>query len=228
MKTICCFSNIHAALWAGRNLILASLFVVLGMACPKAHGQAAQTAFSQVGSTDVWELSFTEEVQLAGVTYYIGVSGYDPSVILSVPDNSWLFEPSETNLDVGEPVEESGYLWFPITAWRNDNEPQQGEGLYLEAEVDGGVIIAIEDFPTKAAFTNGNAQSQVADHSLQSYMQSATRVEIYDIQFISVSRLDAPHLDAQWKTLWRDLKPGFYLATIQMKDGTQATVKFAR
>lgn len=208
--------------------LLVALFCLLPGFIPAQF--AANTTVSRVGSTDTFNLSFTQPsppFSLAGVECLVVVEGTDPSISLHVPSSSWIFEQDDTSLDVGEPTLADGKYRFPITAWRNDNEPQSGSGLYLQVIATDGIVIAIEDFPTKNA-QSGVLMPQAGPTTLEEALSKAVDLRVCDLQGHLIAAIGQHDLGLQFSLLWTGLPQGVYLVTVTMTDHTSKTWKSMR
>jgi hypothetical protein len=192
--------------------------------------QASQTTVERIGCTDTYNLIFHQDpddpISLAGVEYNVVVSGTSPSISLSVPDDTWLFEVGETILNVGSPEVSGTTYKFPIYAWREDNDPQEGDGLYLRVTASNGIVIAVEDFPTKAALTalsDGETPS-----SLMLVLQQATSVTIWNLEGTHLGQFVAPDLPHQVIMLWPTLGHGIYILQAAMADKRMVSLKLRR
>ncbi len=195
-----------------------------------ANAQAAQTSIEREGQSNQYQLVFHQDpdapVSLAGVEYYVVVSGSSPTIALSVPNASWLFDPSATTITVGSPVVTGTTYKFPIYVWRNDEEPQDGDGLYLEFTLTDGIAIVVEDFPGKSA-----PQTSVTYHEssvLESLLSTAQEVSVWALDGRLVQFLTGDDLAQGAAKMWRNLESGIYIVDGKRADQRHTYLKVKR
>lgn len=98
-----------------------------------------QTPGSQTGDTAISVLVYVE----------VGESDEFPSLDVSVHPTSWLFDTSNTAIDVIPKDILSGWASFLIEASRDDGIPQWGSGPVLRLADTEGIGVIVLDFPGK-------------------------------------------------------------------------------
>lgn len=191
---------------------------------------AANTSISQIPYTNVFNLTFVQpspSISLAGVEFYVVVEGEDPKITLQVPESSWIFEEDDTDLSVGSPTVVDEVYWFPIEAWRPDNVPQSGYGLYLQVVATDGIVIAIEDFPTKLQDWETQL-SQGHPSTPNTALQDLVEIRVTDLSGRPRATIRSEQDLSRFQEVWAALPTGVYLITATTYNQTTKSWKACR
>jgi len=207
-------------------LILMALFSSLN-----SFGQAAaRTSFSLIPETTYdYVLSYNQDPlnpdQLAGVEFYVFVySTGTPTLTLKVPDGgSWIFDDDNSTEYYVDTPDEVGTdtFRFAIYAYRKDVTPQCGEGQYLEIDVDGGIVIVLEDFPLKEEGSSplmGETTFRIRPLWENSEGQLATSMRVSDVSGKEILHIKSIHSVEALKTAWTLLPSQPYLVEFVFPD----------
>lgn len=223
-------------LWHGQQILVCFIFLLLLFCMPRSGwSQASQTDIVYISGT-TYQLVYNQEdpcdpVAFSGVEFYLVVTGTDPEITLSAPAGSWLFAGDDDPvLFVDEPEVCGSTYKFPILALRSDNEPQSGEGMYLQVDVDDGILVAVEDFPTKRVL-GPQVQAGEATALLNWTGKSPANLKtlrVVDLHGVDVLQWESQQSHQALERLWTTLPHGVFILVATFDDGSSQVKKVLR
>ena len=145
------------SVWATLSFLIISLGLMILSFHSTCNGQSGSFSISSTSSFGTYDLNYdqapgsqTGDTAIFVLVYVeIGESDEFPSLDVSVPPASWLFDSAGTTINVIPKDILSGWASFLVEATRGDGVEQYGSGVVLRLADTEGIGVIVLDFPGK-------------------------------------------------------------------------------